>query len=107
MRGLWSLSRYEPSSLRSEAELSSAGVEIERERIIAALGNRLRMVETVKRNPEILKERVRVAAVVVSLPRTGSTMLQRLLGDSAVHGHALVGGIQLRANAWREARAGV
>lgn len=70
------------SSLRSEAELSSAGVEIERERIIAALGNRLRMVETVKRNPEILKERVRVAAVVVSLPRTGSTMLQRLLAGT-------------------------
>lgn len=69
-------------SLRNEAGLSAAGVEIECERQTAALVNRLHFVETLRRNPEIRQEDVRVAAVIVSLPRTGSTMLQRLLAST-------------------------
>lgn len=69
-------------SLREEADLSPQGVQIESERQIAALMNRLYMVDALKRHPEIEKEEIRVAAVVVSLPRTGSTMMQRLLAST-------------------------
>jgi hypothetical protein len=70
------------NSLRTEARLTAAGAEIERERIVAALTNRLRLTDAIHRNPEILREQPRVAAVIVSLPRTGSTMLQRLLAST-------------------------
>src|ERR1700733_12974968 len=70
------------NSLRTEARLTAAGVEIERERVVAALVNRLNFTEAIRRNPEILHEKPQVAAVIVSLPRTGSTMLQRLLAST-------------------------
>jgi hypothetical protein len=70
------------NSLRTEARLTAAGVEIERERVVAALANRLRFNEAIRCNPEILHEKPQVAAVIVSLPRTGSTMLQRLLAST-------------------------
>jgi hypothetical protein len=69
-------------SLRTEARLNAAGVQSERERLVAALANRLRFTEALRSNPEILQEEPRVAAVIVSLPRTGSTMLQRLLAST-------------------------
>jgi hypothetical protein len=52
------------------------------QRIIYSLQERLQLVETLKRQPEILDEKVEVAGAVLGLPRTGSTMMQRLLGSS-------------------------
>lgn len=63
----------------SESRLSAAGVRSASGMIVNALVNRLRHVELVKQHPEILDEQVEVAAVVVGLPRTGSTMLHRML----------------------------
>jgi len=66
----------------SEAELSAAGVVLQRERMVHSLVNRLRLVDTIKRHPEILDEEISVAAVIVGLPRTGSTLFHRLLANS-------------------------
>lgn len=50
------------------------------QRIVQALQERLQMVDLLKRRPEIREERVEVAGAILGLPRTGSTLLQRLLG---------------------------
>lgn len=68
--------------LNDEARLSEAGVGSAEAMIVNGLVNRLRHVELVKRHPEILEETVEVAAVVVGLPRTGSTMLHRMLASA-------------------------
>jgi hypothetical protein len=46
------------------------------------LVDRLRRVEFVKQNPAVLDEVVRVAGVIIGMPRGGSTLLQRLLCSS-------------------------
>jgi hypothetical protein len=54
------------------------------ERIVQALVDRLRKVDLLRQHPEILEQDVHVAGVILGLPRTGSTMLQRLLGATSV-----------------------
>lgn len=66
----------------SESRLNAAGVQGAAGMIVNGLVNRLRHVELIKQHPEILDEEVEVAAVVVGLPRTGSTMLHRLLASA-------------------------
>ena len=66
-------------SLNSQARLSAEGVYGAQHMIVSALVNRLRHVQLIKDNPEILDEQVTVAAVLTGLPRTGSTMLHRML----------------------------
>lgn len=56
---------------------SSAGV-----RIRGALVDRLRLVQYFKDHPNVGEERVEVACAIVGLPRTGSTMVHRLLASS-------------------------
>lgn len=68
--------------LNSEARLTEVGVGGAITMIKTALVNRLRHVDLVKKHPEILDEEVDVAAVVVGLPRTGSTMLHRMLSSA-------------------------
>lgn len=65
--------------LNGEAKLSEAGAAYARETIVSSLVNRLRFIEMFKQHPEIDAEVVEVAAVVAGLPRTGSTMLHRML----------------------------
>jgi hypothetical protein len=69
-------------ALNTEAELSEAGAGVAAGMIVRALVNRLRFIELLKRHPEIDQEEVQVAAVVVGLPRTGSTMLHRILASA-------------------------
>lgn len=69
-------------SINSEAGLSSMGHGILAYRLVSLLEDRLRKVELLKRHPEIAEERVDVAAEILGLPRTGSTMLHRLLTSS-------------------------
>lgn len=66
----------------SEAELTPEGTAAAAETLIHALVNRLRHVDFVKKNPAIRDEKVEVAAVVVGLPRTGSTLMHRMLAAS-------------------------
>lgn len=69
-------------SINEEAQLTEAGLAAQTERLTNALSNRLRKQHLLQTYPEILDETVSVAVVITSLPRTGSTMLQRLLGAS-------------------------
>jgi len=69
-------------SANSEARLTPAGVAAQTEVIVKGLVSRLRMIEDIKRHPEILDEKVEVAGIILGLPRTGSTIFHRLLASS-------------------------
>ncbi|MDA8888227.1 sulfotransferase [Hellea sp.] len=69
-------------SLNSQARLSSEGYYGAEQMIIGALVNRLRHKNLIKMNPQILDEAVDVKAVLTGLPRTGSTMLHRMLASA-------------------------
>ena len=66
-------------ALNKQAKLSPEGSYGAQHMIVSGLVNRLRHVQLIKDNPEILDEQVNVAAVLTGLPRTGSTMLHRML----------------------------
>ncbi|MFD4638947.1 sulfotransferase [Lentzea sp. NPDC058436] len=69
-------------SLNTEAALSPLGFELTRHRLTALLSDRLRLRALQRSNPEVLDVEVRVAAEICGLPRTGSTLLHRLLSAS-------------------------
>ncbi|GHH54110.1 sulfotransferase family protein [Lentzea cavernae] len=69
-------------SLNTEAALSPLGFELTRHRLTALLSDRLRLRALQRSNPEVLDVEVRVAAEICGLPRTGSTLLHRLLAAS-------------------------
>ncbi|HLG88547.1 MAG TPA: sulfotransferase [Alphaproteobacteria bacterium] len=69
-------------SIHREARLSDTGKMLQAETILNSLTSRLKTVEAVKRNPEILEEEVNVAATIVALHRTGSTLTHRLLSSA-------------------------
>lgn len=66
-------------ALHSQARLSSQGAELLREKLVSQLANRLVIEDYCKRFPEILEQPVDDPLVIVGLPRTGTTLLQRLL----------------------------
>ncbi|MCV7328948.1 sulfotransferase [Mycobacterium cookii] len=61
------------------ADLNDIGVLILRAGIVHSLRMRLRAQEWIRRNPEILTERIVAPVVVVGMMRSGTTLLQRLL----------------------------
>ena len=63
----------------SEARLSPMGVVAQCANVHRLLVNRLRLVEDFRRHPEILDEVVSDPIVIVGLPRTGTTKLQRIM----------------------------
>jgi hypothetical protein len=69
-------------SIVNEANLSDIGRYIQAENIVTLLSTRLRTVEAIKRHPEILDETVTVAATIVALHRTGSTLTHRMLSSA-------------------------
>ena len=69
-------------SIVNEANLSDIGRYIQAENIVTMLSTRLRTVEAVKQHPEILDEKVTVAATIVALHRTGSTLTHRMLSSA-------------------------
>ncbi|MBP6104938.1 MAG: sulfotransferase [Steroidobacteraceae bacterium] len=68
------------AAMNSEGGLSQAGVYIWRKRVIEMLRNRLVMEDYYRRHPEIEQEEIGGPIVIVGLPRTGTTLLQRVLG---------------------------
>jgi len=66
-------------ALNKQAKLSAEGVYGAHHMVVSGLVNRLRHVQLLKDNPEITDEDVNVTAVLTGLPRTGSTMLHRML----------------------------
>ncbi len=66
----------------AEARLTPDGFAAQTEVIVKGLASRLRMMEDIKRHPEILDEQVEVAGLILGLPRTGSTIFHRLLAST-------------------------
>ena len=69
-------------SLNDEAQLSEIGHSMTQRRLTALLVDRLRLRALQAEHPEVLEEQVNVAAEICGLPRTGSTLLHRLLAAS-------------------------
>ncbi len=69
-------------SYRKDAKLNFAGwLNIHEMMIIKHLTNRLRIQDELKRHPEILQEQIRHPLFIISLPRTGTSLLQSLLSQ--------------------------
>ncbi|MCP1419025.1 hypothetical protein J3D47_003268 [Pseudomonas laurylsulfativorans] len=66
-------------ALKNEACLSSSGRELLREKLLGQLVNRLVMEDHLRRHPDILEQPIDDPLVIVGLPRTGTTLLQRTL----------------------------
>jgi len=76
-------------ALDREANLSAQGAQLLQGKLVAQLVNRLVIADYCRRYPEILQERVDDPLVIVGLPRTGTTLLQRLLAtDTRFHSAA-------------------
>lgn len=66
-------------AVAQEAQLSASGQMLLRDRLIGQLVNRLVMEDYFQRHPEIAQIQIEDPLVIVGLPRTGTTMLQRTL----------------------------
>ncbi|MFJ2381851.1 sulfotransferase family protein [Pseudomonas protegens] len=66
-------------ALASEAELSQAGQYLLQERLVGQLVNRLLIEDYLSRYPQITQIPIDDPLVIVGLPRTGTTLLQRTL----------------------------
>lgn len=66
-------------ALASEAGLSQTGQSLLEERLVGQLVNRLVMEDYLSRHPQITEIEIDDPLVIVGLPRTGTTMLQRTL----------------------------
>ncbi|WP_223588695.1 sulfotransferase family protein [Pseudomonas sp. A-R-19] len=66
-------------ALNNEASLSAPGRGLLREKLLGQLVNRLVMEDHLRRHPEILDQPIDDPLVIVGLPRTGTTLLQRTL----------------------------
>lgn len=66
-------------ALKNEACLSSSGRELLREKLLGQLVNRLVLEDHLRRHPDILEQSIDDPLVIVGLPRTGTTLLQRTL----------------------------
>ena len=68
-------------SINDEAGLTPTGRQIQKWRLSAALINRLRIQELLRRHPEIADVDLGRIVLVAGLQRTGTTLLQRLLNS--------------------------
>lgn len=66
-------------SLEREAGLTTFGRMLIRGLLISALANRLKLLEWAKRHPEVRDEKIESPWVILGMPRTGTTLLSRLL----------------------------
>jgi hypothetical protein len=66
-------------SAADEAGLSEMGTVVIQSGVIRALVNRLRFVQDLKRHPEIAAETLVAPIVILGVPRTGTTKLQRMI----------------------------
>ncbi|MGU7775023.1 sulfotransferase family protein [Burkholderia sp. MR1-5-21] len=77
------------ASLVNEANLSVRGAAMMREKLVGQLVNRLIVEEYCRRRPEIEAIAIDDPLVIVGLPRTGTTLLQRMLAvDPRFHSAA-------------------
>jgi hypothetical protein len=70
------------ASINTEAHIRDSGWPEVRTRLLRMLINRLWFAKDVQDHPEILDTDLGSPCIIASLPRTGSTKLQRMLGAS-------------------------
>ncbi len=70
------------TALVEEARLSEMGLALTQGRLTALLADRLRLRKYQSDHPEVTEQDVMVAAEICGLPRTGSTLLHRLMASS-------------------------
>jgi hypothetical protein len=68
-------------AIEEEAALHPLGRMITRTRLISTLATRMRLEELFRKHPEIAQIRLAPPIVIVGLPRTGTTLLHRLLAS--------------------------
>ncbi len=68
-------------SINDEARLTATGRRIQKSRLSAALVNRLRIQELLRRHPDIHDIDLGTIVLITGLQRTGTTLLQRLLNS--------------------------
>ncbi|HET6583419.1 MAG TPA: sulfotransferase [Nannocystaceae bacterium] len=68
-------------SIEHEAGLHALGRLITRIRIVSTLATRLRLAALLRARPELERARITRPIVIVGLPRTGTTLLHRLLAS--------------------------
>ncbi|NLP64841.1 sulfotransferase family protein [Paraburkholderia sacchari] len=69
------------ASINKEGKLSGLGKSLFSERLVESLASRLTLEQYVSRYPEILQESIEQPVFIVGLPRTGTTMLHRVLAQ--------------------------
>ncbi len=72
-------------SLEHEAQLTFVGRLLARRDVLVLLENRLQIVETFKRHPEIEREEIREPLFIVGLSRSGTSILHELLTQDPRH----------------------
>jgi hypothetical protein len=72
-------------SVSSEAQLNPIGMQVVPGAVLACLANRLKVVDWVKRHPEVTDEHIEAPFVVVGMFRAGTTFLSHLLEKDARH----------------------
>ncbi len=73
------------ASLNTEAQLNALGGMAASGMILAALVNRLKVTDWVRRHPEVLRERITAPLVVVGMFRAGTTFLTYLMEKDPRH----------------------
>lgn len=68
-------------SLREEANLNAVGIGTQHQRLLDILVTRARVEAAFARHPEITDERIGAPLVICGLPRTGTTMLHRVIAE--------------------------
>ena len=66
-------------SVTSEADLNELGAVAVRANVVGALSNRLRIVDWLRRHPEVESERIDSPLIVIGMFRAGTTLLSYLL----------------------------
>jgi Sulfotransferase family len=74
-------------SLEREARLTFVGRVLVREILIQKLINRLLLADSIRRHPEILDVEIREPIIITGLPRTGTTLLHRILAQDEALRH--------------------
>ncbi len=69
------------ASYREDSNISFCGWLIIHNQLINNLSNRLLIQEEIKRHPDILREQIKRPLFIVSMARTGTTLLHRLLSQ--------------------------
>ena len=68
------------TSMNEEIELHALGRTYARQQLLGLLSTRLRLVDLWKRHPEILDIPIERPIIIIGLPRSGTTILHKLLG---------------------------